>query len=74
MEKKKHGEPNIPAEAKAPANRIKIRIRSGVWRGARLAQRRRAGLVAFPEWGEHEVSADTLALLELDQMIEVERL
>ena len=48
-----------------------VQVRTKVWRGQRIDQRRRAGIVAFPEWAEHEVSQEQLALLEADELIEV---
>ncbi len=50
---------------------VKVQVRTKVWQGKRIDQRRRAGLVVFPEWAEHEVSSEQFELLEADDFIEV---
>ena len=62
-------ESSIPQQEEVAT--VKVQIRTKVWQGKRIDQRRRAGIVAFPEWAEHQVSQEQLALLKADDYIEV---
>lgn len=63
---------DVEVQVQQPSDVTTVRIRTAVWQGKRLEQRRRSDLTAFTEWQEVSLTAEQLAAIKADVMIEVE--